>query len=169
MVKRSGKCSCGQCTVTANMQYTINCYCSNCRRVYDADYATAGICWGWGCKSKGKVDFVETKSPYFPFTGVKRGSCSECKQPVWSSGYGLYFPFAFVNYTLFESVGPNFHFFFNSRNTITTPRDSVDPRKTYWSDLSSVMASVFFVAYFTVKQLFVCKDSVPEKVQSFAN
>ncbi len=154
------------------MLFAFNCYCSHCRQAYkdeggptlpSGSCSTVSCCWRSQCRLSGngegvppELTFHDTSSPYLPCTGVSRGVCSTCSQPIISRGKGLFFLFSFVNHTLFGGVvQPSYFFFYGSRSKELTPAEAKDCAvPAYVNDFVSIMACTWIICKAVVLHFF---------------
>ena len=139
------------------MLFAFNCYCSKCRAAYAKEdkSGSSTVSISWRCRVRVKssegtappnLKFHDTSSPYFPCTGVARGVCGDCGQPVISRGRGLFCLFSFVNYTLFTDVVPSYYFFYGSRNKEITAGEVRDcPVPAYDGDFGSILGFMWVI------------------------
>lgn len=113
----------------------------------------------------GDVKWHTTKSPYFPFSGVRRGECEQCKTPVGSVGYGIVGLMSFVNASLFR-IKPSHCMHFNSRDKELTAEDArPEGTTTYWTDFVSINMFVLVFLKACILNLFCIKTILFEEAE----
>lgn len=119
--------------------------------------STVVASWQHQASHTGPLEFHKTSNSILPFVGVTRGSCVECKNPVF--GYGrpwVIIPFSFVNRCPLgkEDIKNNCNIFIDSNREEYDNDDHNEGKEGVWnfySDLGSLLGLVMLLVYGTFR------------------